>query len=150
MIFQQFYKRSFATLFLFLFVLAGMSNAQKPQPTPTLVINQVNKQMPVASGNNLYCAGYVESGTVRTGKKIVGAENEQEQFIYGQGDNLYINTGANQGVRVGDMFSVIRPRGRVETRWTKKKNLGFYVQEVGAVEIIKVKNEFSIARVKIS
>jgi hypothetical protein len=48
------------------------------------------------------------------------------------------------------MYSVIRPRGRFESRWTNKKNLGFYVQEVGAVEIIKVKNEFSIARVKTS
>ena len=46
------------------------------------------------------------------------------------------------------MLSVIRPKGRVETRWTKKNNLGFFVQELGVVEIVKVKNGISIAMVK--
>jgi hypothetical protein len=106
--------------------------------------------MPVAAGNNLYCAGFVESNSVDTSSKIVGAENEQERFTYAQNDNVYINFGANRGAKVGDKFAVIRPRGRVETRWSKKKNLGFYVQEVGNVEIIKVKNEVSVARVSYS
>ena len=150
MIFQKFCKPSFGTLFLLLFVLATGVFAQKPTPTPKLVINRDNREMPVAAGNNLYCAGYVETGTVRTGSKIVGAEDEQEQFAYAQGDNLYISLGANRGVKVGDVFSVIRPRGRVATRWTKKKNLGFYVQEVGAVEVVKVKTDVSVARVKSS
>ena len=46
------------------------------------------------------------------------------------------------------MYAVIRPRGQVETRWSRKRNLGFYVQEVGALEVIKVKNEVSVVRVK--
>lgn len=137
-------------LFLILFVSATSVFAQTATPTPTLIITQNNRKMPVAAGNNLYCAGYVESGTIRTGRKIVGAEDEQEQFVYGEGDNLYINLGANRGVKVGDMFSVVRPRGQVETRWTKKEKLGFYVQEVGALEVVKVKDKVSVARVKSS
>ena len=46
------------------------------------------------------------------------------------------------------MFSVIRPRGRVESRWTNKKDIGFYVQEVGAVEVVDVKSYYAVARVK--
>lgn len=103
--------------------------------------------MPVAAGSNLYCAGYVETAPVNTSSKIVGAENEQEKFTFAQGDNVYISLGANRGVKVGDTFSVIRPRGRVETRWTKKRNLGFYVQEVGNLEVVKVKPEVSVARI---
>lgn len=149
MSFQKFYKTSFGTLFFVLVILTAMAAAQKPRtaPTPRLIIMQDDRKMPVAGSNNLYCAGYVESGEVNTANEIVGAEDEQEQNIYAQGDNVYISMGTNRGVKVGDMFSVIRPRGRVETRWTKKNNLGFYVQEVGAVEIINVKAEVSVARV---
>jgi hypothetical protein len=106
--------------------------------------------LPVAGANNMYCAGYVQTADVNTNSKIVGAENEQEQNVYSQGNNVYINLGDNKDVQVGDMFSVIRPRGRVETRWTKKGNLGYYVQEVGALEVVKVKGEMAVAQVKTS
>ena len=50
-------------------------------------------------------------------------------------------------MKVGDKFVVIRPRGRVETRWSKKRNPGFYVQEVGSLEAVKVKNDME-ARIR--
>jgi len=147
--FQKFYKTSFGTLFFVLVILTATVAAQNPRttPTPRLIVTQDDRKMPVAGSNNLYCAGYVETGEVNTANEIVGAQDEQEQNIYAQGDNVYISMGANRGVKVGDMFSVIRPRGQVETRWTRKDNLGFYVQEVGAVEVINVKAEISVARV---
>ena len=147
MSFQKFYQNIFGTLFLVLFILTAGIFAQRPTPTPTLNVFQDNRETPVATGNNLYCAGFVESNTVDTSNKIVGAQNEQEKFTYSQGDNVYINLGANRGAKVGDKFAVVRPRGRVETRWSKKRNLGFYVQEVGNVEIVRVKNDVSVARV---
>lgn len=149
--FQKFYYKFSAAVYMILSVAAGAALAQtQTQPTPTVVIEQNKREMPVAAGSNLYCAGYVQTGSVNTANKIVGAEDEQEQNIYAQGDNLYVNMGANKGVKVGDVFAVIRPRGQVETRWTNKKGLGFLVEEVGAVEIVKVKNEVSVARVKTS
>ena len=149
MSFQKFYKMNFGTLFLVLTALSATVFAQRPTtaPTPRLIVREDMRKMPVAGSNNLYCAGYVETGSVNTANEIVGAEDEQEQNIYSQGDNVYISMGTNRGVKVGDVFSVIRPRGRVETRWTTKNNLGFYVQEVGAVEVVNVKAEISVARV---
>ena len=147
MSFQKFYQSIFGMLFLILFATATNSFAQRPTPTPTLIVNRDNREMPVVAGNNLYCAGYVETNSVDTSNKIVGAENEQDKFTYAQGDNVYINLGANRGVKVGDTFAVIRPRGQVETRLSRKKNLGFYVQEVGNLEVIKVKNDVSVARI---
>jgi hypothetical protein len=114
--FQKLNRNIFAALFLILFVLGASGFAQRPTPTPTLNVFRDNREMPVAAGNNLYCAGFVESNLVDTSNKIVGAENEQEKFTYAQGDNVYINFGANRGAKVGDKFAVIRPRGRVETR----------------------------------
>lgn len=147
MSFQKFYKTSFGTLFLVIFILTANAFAQKPTATPQVIFTRDTRTVSVAGKNNLYCAGYVESGTVNTANEVVGAELEQEKRIFAQGDNLYISMGANRGVKVGDMFSVIRPRGRVQTRWTRKRNLGFYVQEVGAVEVVNVKAEVSVARV---
>lgn len=106
--------------------------------------------MPVAGGNNLFCAGYVETAPVDTSYEIVGAQNEKDGHIYAQGDYLYLSFGASRGAKIGDVYSVIRPRGQVKTRWTDKQNLGFYVQEVGAVELIGVKNDVSVAKVKTS
>lgn len=116
------------------------------------------RTMGVAAGNNLYCAGYVQTTPLNTApkevtsvaNKIVGAWNEQDGWLYSQNNFVYINGGANKGVKVGDVFSVIRPRGQVESRWSKKDGLGVYVQELGAIEVVSVKSEVSVARVKAS
>ena len=147
MSFQNLFRSGFGMLALTVFFMAGHATAQQPTPTPTIVYNRVKREMPVVGKNNLYCAGYVETGTVDFTNEIVGAENEQEKNIYAQNDYMYISMGANKGAKVGDVLAVIRPRGKVSTHWTNKKNLGFYVQEIGAVEIVDVKSESSVVRV---
>jgi len=128
--------RSFPILFL-LFTLAGSAAAQWTPST-------------VAARNNLYCAGFVQTAPINTDRRIIGAYNEQDGFIYAQSDVIYLNVGANRGVQVGDRMSVVRPRGKVNTRWTDKGSLGYYVQEVGAVEVIRVKGDHSIATIRTS
>ena len=129
--------------------VAAQETQQEREPS-TLVVREASEPMPVAGMNNLYCAGYIQNSPVDTGYQVVGAVDETNQRVYAQGDLIYINAGANRGVKVGDMYSVIRPRGKVNSDWTNKKNLGFYVQEVGAVEVVDVKAEVAAARVKTS
>jgi len=143
--FQKFFGKSFGMFLLSLLLFSAAASAQNP----TLVVPRASRNLPVAGANNLYCAGFVQTAQVDTSRKIVGAENEQEQNIYSQGNHVYISVGGG-GVQVGDMFAVIRPRGRVNTRWTSKGNLGFFVQEVGALEIVRVKGEVAVARVATS
>jgi hypothetical protein len=119
------------------------------------MVVQSPKPMPVVTGNNLYCAGFVQIAPMYTApreeanrpNKIVGAYNEQDGWLYAQNKYLVINGGEDKGVHVGDMYSVVRPRGEVESHWTHKSRLGFYVQELGTVEVTEVKHEVSIARV---
>lgn len=144
---QLFFKKGFVALILTLFAFAAASMAQNDASRSTLVM-EAARSLPVAGANNLYCAGYVQTSPVNVDNKIVGAENEQEQFVYSQGQDMYISMGANKGVQVGDLFAVIRPRGTVKTKWTHKGSLGFFVQEVGALEVIRVKQEVSVVRVK--
>ncbi len=108
------------------------------------------RQLPIATGNNLYCAGYIQTAGISTENHIVGANDEADKHLFTQNDFLYINMGRNKGVKVGDMFSVVRPRGAVKGSWSQKSNLGYYVQEVGAVEVVEVKNQVSVAKVKTS
>ncbi len=135
--FQNFSVKSSLTLLIMIFSFTAIISAQEDK-------------MPIAGSNNLLCAGFIQKAKVDTSSKIVGADDEKDKFLYAQGDFIYMSLGANRGAKVGDMFSVIRPRGRVETRWTKKGNLGFYVQEVGAVEVIKVMNDIAVAQVRTS
>lgn len=146
--FQQLFKTSFGILFSVMLAFSAAAVAQERKAT--LVTGVDKRELPLAGPNNLYCAGYVRSEAIDTSMKLVGGENEQEQYSYSQGNNLYINAGSNKGVKVGDMFAVVRPRGQVNTRWTSKNDLGFYVQEVGALEVVRVKSEVSVARIKTS
>ncbi len=127
---------------------AGIGLSQVAQPAP---IMQTPRQMSeLVSGNNLYCAGFIQSGPISTANKIIGGQDEADKFTYAQNDFLYINMGHNKGVSVGDTFSVVRPRAQVKSKWSNKSGLGFYVQELGALEVVDVKGEVSVVRVKTS
>jgi hypothetical protein len=131
-------------------VFSTIAAAQVSRPTPTMVIAPAKKPWAVAGTNNLYCAGYIQTNAISTGNKIIGANDEADKYNYTQNDFLYLNMGANKGVNVGDLYAVVRPRAEVKSKWSDKGSLGFYVQEVGAVEIVKVKAEVSVARIKTS
>lgn len=152
--FKRFSIRGVASLALLTAIFAAGVPAQKktrpqPMPTPAPMIMQAPRRLPIAEQNNLYCAGYVQKSGIDTTRKLIGAVEEQEVNAYSQNNFMYINMGASKGVQVGDVFSVIRPRGQVKTRWTKKDGgLGFYVQEVGSVEVVRVKPTISAVRVK--
>jgi hypothetical protein len=145
----SFSAKKFGAVFLLLISLAVFSFGQQPTtaPTPTLIIPAMNENLPVATGSNLYCAGYIQSAPVNTNFEIVGANQEREQNIYAQGNYIYISRGAGNGSRIGDRLAVIRPRGKFSSDFSKKGRLGIYVQEVGDVEIVDVQEDVSVAKV---
>lgn len=146
--FQSFCKGSVAAIFAAVCVFGTNAFAQTA-PKSTMVSDGMNQRdFRVAEGSNVYCAGYVQSSPMDTSRRLVGAVNEQDGWFYTQFNYVYLNMGSNSGVKEGDVLSVVRPRGQVKTRWTKKGDLGFYVQEVGSVEVVRVKPEVSVARVK--
>jgi hypothetical protein len=122
-------------------VVAAASMAIAAQADP------FKKSWTIAERNNLYCAGFVQTTPMSTANRVVGAVEEQDGFMFAQSDFVYLNMGSGDGINVGDRMSIVRPRGTVNTKWTDKGSLGFYVQEVGAVEIVRVKAEFSVARI---
>jgi hypothetical protein len=80
--------------------------------------------------------------------QIVGAEEEQEQRTYADGDVVYLNAGSQQGIKEGQSFQIIRPRGTVKGVHKEKKGfLGIYIQEIGQLQVFKVRENTSAARI---
>ena len=150
--FQNYRKIDKCALPLLILLLVCSTFAQTSKDTqPSTIIYKglAEKEMGVVAGANLYCAGYLQTSPVDTSIEVVGAESEKDQNFYSQGDFLYISAGSGSGVKVGDVFSVFRPRGSFKSKFSKKK-LGIYIEEVGGVEIMRVRNDVAVGVVKTS
>lgn len=148
--FQTFLKRSFFAGCMLAATSAIIVFGQTPKATPTLVMGEAAKPKAIAGNTNLYCAGFIQQSAMATGNRIIGGSTEAETYNFDEKDLLYINMGSDKGVNVGDTFAVVRPRGEVNSRWSNKTDLGFYVQELGMVEVVRVKAGHSVVRIKVS
>lgn len=134
-----------------LLALPFAASAQTPTPTPTVILPTVEQPRPVAGKSNLYCAGYIRHQRLPEMPEIVGAEEEQEQRTFADGDVVFINRGAQQGIKEGQNFQVIRPRGDVKGVYKQKLGfVGTYVQDVGQLQIFKVWENTAAAQITFS
>lgn len=142
------YLRAALFSFVCLLALAFTANAQSPAPTPQVVMPGSGQLPRVASKSSLYCAGYIRYQRLQGMPEIVGAEEEQEQRTYADGDIVYLNAGSQQGIKEGQNFQIIRPRGDVKGVHKQKKGfLGTYIQEIGQLQVFKVRENTSAAQI---
>jgi len=107
-----------------------------------------NEPLRVAGKSSLYCAGYIRYQRLPRMPEIVGAEEEQEQHTYADGDVVYLNEGSQQGIREGQSFQIIRPRGDVKGVHKEKAGfIGTYVQEIGQLQVFRVRENTSAAQI---
>ena len=138
----------FPQVALFLLALTCTAGAQTPDPKPEVISPTTRQPMQVASKTQLYCAGYVRLQRLPQMPQVVGAEQEQEQRMFADGDIVYINAGSRQGITEGQNFQLIRPRGDVKgVHRVKKGFLGTYIQEVGQLQVFKVGENTSAAQI---
>lgn len=138
----------YLTAALFSFVclpaLAFTANAQSPK----VVMPGPEQPLRVAGKSSLYCAGYIRYQRLSHMPEIVGAEEEQEQRTYADGDIVYLNAGSQQGIKEGQNFQIIRPRGDVKGVHKQKRGfLGTYIQEIGQLQVFKVRENTSAAQI---
>ena len=137
--------------FVCLLAFAFTNHAQTPAPTPTVVLPSSEQPRHVTGQSSLYCAGYIKYERLPQMPEIVGAEEEQEQRKFSDGDIVYLNAGSQQGIKEGQNFQIIRPRGNV--KGVHKQKFGFvgtYVQDVGQLQVFKVRENTSAARITFS
>jgi hypothetical protein len=134
--------------FACLLALPLAANAQTPAPTPQIVLPASAQPARVAGESSLFCAGYIRYQRFGQTPEIVGAEEEQEQRTYADGDIVYLNAGSRHGIKEGQTFQIIRPRGDVKGVHRKKIGfLGTYVQDIGQLQVFKVREETSAAKI---
>ena len=125
--------------------------SQQQPAGPQVIMPTSNGAAKVAGRSTLYCAGYIKHQRFTDVPEIVGAEEEQEQRDFTDGEVVYMNWGSRHGIKVGDRFQIVRPRGEVKGVFKKKKGfLGIYVQEIGTVEVFKVQENTAIAQITFS
>jgi len=133
---------------LLLALFAFTANAQTPAPTPQVLMPSAAQPMRVAGKSQLYCAGYIKFQRLPQMPEIVGAQEEQEQRTYADGDVVYLNRGSSQGIKEGQHFQIIRPRGDVKGVHKQKHGyLGTYVQDVGQLQVFKVWENTAAAQI---
>ena len=75
---------------------AGVAKAQHYVPT-------------APTQENEYCSGVVTNKPVPNDTYLISGENSSYRNTFGPGDYVFINQGAEHGVKIGDLFDVIRP-----------------------------------------
>lgn len=111
------------------------------------------EQSPNMIQGDLYCSGIVTNRSVPRGSYVITGQGSDHNITWSDGDYVYINRGARQGVKVGDEFSVVRPTvDAVPQEWTKWQNsilrkMGTVWQDEGRVTAAVVKPNVSIAQV---
>jgi hypothetical protein len=144
-------RANVAGLCLSLMLGAGMCVAQEaPQNT-----------QPVAKPNQpdytaRYCSGFVTDQKVPDDIYVVSGEQSNYRVTFGRGDYVYINRGATQGVREGDLYVAVRPvQDPDAVRWFKwqsklLKAMGTGYADIGQLRVVNVQPKVSVAQVTFS
>lgn len=105
------------------------------------------------SFSSVYCSGFASQHKVPDETYIISGEQALEKITFVQGDYIYINRGLNQGVHVGDEFSVIRPvQESFKTLWFKGqgailREMGTLYEDEGRIKIIHADVKTSVAQI---
>jgi len=138
-------------------VLVGASprsqnNAQNPPVSATQAV-------PTATSPDysaVYCSNFVTSENVASDVRLISGEQSNSKITFATHDFVYVSKGANQGVHVGDRFSVVRPvSDPVGVQWFKwqaklLKAMGTVYLDAGQLKVVNVRPNVSVAEVTFS
>jgi hypothetical protein len=102
------------------------------------------------------CAGFVSDQKLAGEERIISGEQSNYKLTFGSGDLVILNRGMNQGVKEGDVFTVVRPEqdpNRVTWfKWQTKlmKAMGVSYVDLGQVKVVKVQPKTSTAQITFS
>lgn len=129
----------------------GRGAPQRPQDRPTLVLPEERGPASVARASETACGGFIEQTPQAAAGQIVGSDEEAERRVFTEGEFVFIDAGAQSGVRVGQEFTVVRPRGQFRSKFSRKAGaLGVFTQEVGRVRVVRVRDRVSVAEVRVA
>jgi hypothetical protein len=135
-------------------LLAGASAWPQNNPQP----QSISSTQPVAPTvspdySAVYCSNFVTTERTGDDSRLISGEQSNTKLIFSTRDYVYINKGSNQGVRIGDRYSVFRPvADPLEVQWFKWQNklmkaMGTVYQDTGQLKVVNVQPNVSTAEV---
>lgn len=119
-------------------LLVGLADAQG-----------VNPNAPTET--ELYCSGVVTTQPLPRDSYVISGENSAYQTTFAPGQYIYINRGAEHGVKVGDQFEVDREvTDMSQTKWFKYQPMlshamGIRYADIGRLRVVHVNAKTSTA-----
>ena len=105
---------------------------------------------------DLYCSGTVTDQPVQQDTYLISGEESSYKTTFNPGDFVYINRGADQGVKIGDEFEVIRPvHEAMNNYWFKYQEkltraMGTMYADIGRLRVLQVQPKTSTAELRLS
>ena len=101
------------------------------------------------------CSGFVSAEKIPDEIRLISGEESESKVVFARGNNVFINRGQDQGVRVGDRFMVMRHEKDILTdnvnwfKWQLKliKAMGVSYIDAGQVRVVSVEPKVSVAEV---
>ncbi len=103
---------------------------------------------------DMYCSGLVSSESIPNDTILITGEGSNYKLSFQESDYVYINKGADQGVKVGDRFLVIRAIAEpLKQPWFKwqfsiLRAIGTLWQDEGSLRVVVTQPNVSIAQVE--
>lgn len=116
------------------------------------VLAQANPALPRAQ--DLYCTGTITNEAVPRDTYVITGEGSNYKITFTEGDYVYLNKGASQGVKVGDEFSAIRsvvdPTEYDWSKWQSEiiRKMGTWWEDEGRVRVVDVHPDTAVAQVE--
>lgn len=100
----------------------------------------------------VYCDGIVTTQAVSHDSYVISGVESDDKVVFSQGDYVFLNQGASQGVRVGDQFQVSREATDRLHKWfdyqdTLMKAMGTTYDDIARVRVVNVQPKTSTALV---
>jgi len=102
---------------------------------------------------DVLCAGMMTNEDVPFDTYVISGEEADPRTVFALGDYIYINKGASQGVKVGDMFMVMRPQtDYLHVPWYSEEHFlagqaGTIWRDVARIKVVVTHPEVSIAQI---
>lgn len=132
----------------------GQQQATSSAPAaPPAQAAPATQTQPLTTDRDVYCSGMMTTASVSRGTEIVSGEQSMYKISFYEGDYVYINRGADKGVKVGDVFSVMR----AVDNWTgipwftsqdgMMRSMGQMWEDEGRIKVVDVHPKLSVAQI---
>lgn len=119
--------------------------AAEPVPEPTFE----GEAVPLGSSADVYCFAILVDDESQFPFSVVSAEAIEYQDHFSEGDIVYIDGGAEEGVAAGDKFFILEAKGALEHP-VSNAEMGLLFHQVGQLRVLCAQEHSSICEITLA